>query len=149
MPSVDSDDIVGRRLRELPGPRAPQTLLPRVLAAAERWSRRPWYTRAWLTWPFGLQALSLATLALLLVGISLVIPTVQGQAADAAWRLTGGRLADLKDVAQRVDAVTNGCLVLWRALVEPLAPYAIAMFALTCLLCALSGTALNRFVARS
>ena len=34
-------------------PRAPHTLLPRVLAAVQAWAQRPWYERAWFTWPLG------------------------------------------------------------------------------------------------
>ena len=45
--------LVDRELRQLPSPRAPHTLLPRVLAAVEQWTRRPWYARAWFTWPLG------------------------------------------------------------------------------------------------
>ena len=40
-----------RELRRLPLPRAPQTLLPRVMAAVQAWAQRPWYTRAWFAWP--------------------------------------------------------------------------------------------------
>src|SRR4029078_6895329 len=39
-------------------PMAPDTLLPRVLAAVDAWINRPWYTRAWFTWPLGWQIAS-------------------------------------------------------------------------------------------
>src|SRR6478752_931002 len=62
----DEDDLealASRELRRLPLPRAPQTLLPRVLAAVDAWARRPWYMRAWFTWPLGWQGASLALVA--------------------------------------------------------------------------------------
>ena len=57
------DDLERRvhdELRRLPAPLAPGTLLPRVLAAVDAWARRPWYARAWFTWPIGLRVASVA-----------------------------------------------------------------------------------------
>src|SRR5262245_12551033 len=67
----ERDDIVGRSLRRLPSPRAPETLLPRVLAAVAAWAQRPWYERAWFTWPAPLQIGSIAVFVLL-AGLALI-----------------------------------------------------------------------------
>ena len=56
----DLERLAHHELHRLPAPRAPRTLLPRVMAAVEAWANRPWYTRAWFTWPLGWQVASLA-----------------------------------------------------------------------------------------
>src|SRR6185436_18949429 len=69
--TMSFDDLerrVHEELRRLPAPLAPSTLLPRVLAAVDAWARRPWYERAWFTWPLGWQIVSAAALALAVYG---------------------------------------------------------------------------------
>jgi hypothetical protein len=65
-------DELEQRMRDelarLPSPGAPPTLLPRVLAAVDAWVSRPWYARAWFTWPLGWQAVSVVFVALALYG---------------------------------------------------------------------------------
>ena len=63
MDPADLETFVDGELRRLPLPRAPQTLLPRVLAAVEQWRERPWYARAWFTWPLAWQSGRSAALA--------------------------------------------------------------------------------------
>jgi hypothetical protein len=63
------ESVVDRELRRLPHPRAPRSLLPGVLAATDQWASRPWYARAWLTWPRPWQVASVVTLAVLIVGL--------------------------------------------------------------------------------
>src|SRR5580765_5228087 len=106
---ADLDRLVDRELKHLPSPRAPHTLLPRVLAAVEHWTLRPWYTRAWFTWPLAWQIVSLTALALLVVAGALLMPSAWAAVDDAATRLAPGvsRLApgvvsDVADTAHRV-----------------------------------------------
>ena len=54
---------IDRELKRLPELPAPPALLPRVLAVLGRQAVRPWYRRAWQTWPLGLQVASFAVLA--------------------------------------------------------------------------------------
>src|SRR3954467_4135575 len=91
---------VDRDLRRLPLPQAPRTLLPRVLAAVDAWSRRPWYTRAWFTWPLGWQIASIVAAAAL---------------AYRAWALPRAPPA--------VTMTTSAGRVVWRALIEPFLTY--------------------------
>jgi len=119
----DSDDLetsVDRALRQLPEPSAPQTLLPRVMAAVEAWSRRPWYMRAWFTWPIGWQAASFAPVVLL---------------AYFVWRLPPAPPA--------VMAATGAGRILWDVVVEPLLPYMLVVVLLMGLACVVFGLALN------
>jgi hypothetical protein len=121
----DNDELealVGRELRRLPLPRAPQTLLPRVMAAVEVWARRPWYTRAWFAWPAGWRAVSLVPLALLVY---------------AAWSWS------LPPAPPTLVAATDASRVVWSALIEPFLPYILLVVLLMGVICAAFGLALN------
>jgi hypothetical protein len=100
MQPSDLERTVDRELRRLPSPRAPHTLLPRVLAAVDAWSRRPWYTRAWFTWPLAWQVASIAAVALLVYGV---------------WMLPPAPSA--------VTTTTSAGRVVWRTLIEPFLTY--------------------------
>ena len=63
MDPVDLERLTDRALRSLPTPRAPRSLLPRVLAAVAAEASRPWYARAWLSWPLHWQLVSGAATA--------------------------------------------------------------------------------------
>jgi len=62
---------VDRELKALPNLRAPQTLLPRVMAVIEQRAGLPWYRRAWQTWPLPLQAVSMLVLLVAFAGLCL------------------------------------------------------------------------------
>ena len=127
-------------------PRAPHTLLPRVLAAVQQWSRRPWYARAWLTWPLEWQVVSMVALILLVVGSAMLLPSARAAAGGAVSPFAAGVMSDVAGILQRAEVVMNAARVLWRALGEPLVAYAFALVALMCLACAAFGSALNRVV---
>lgn len=120
MPFADLEQKVDRELRRLPAPRAPHTLLPRVLAAVEAWVNRPWYTRAWFTWPLGWQVASVALLVLAVVGVWMLPPAPTS-----------------------VVVTTNAGRVLWRTMVEPFLAYAFVIVVIMCLACAAFGAALS------
>jgi len=140
----DLERLAHRELRRLPDPRAPRTLLPRVMAAVEAWSRRPWYTRAWFTWPLGWQVASAAALILILTGGVMLAPRVQAVASTAitAVRVVAGGVTD----APQLETTTNTARILWRTLLEPLATYALVVVVLMFVACAVFGTALNHVV---
>ena len=146
MHPADLETLVDRELRRLPLPRAPHTLLPRVLAAVQQWSRRPWYARAWLTWPPGWQVVSMLALILLVVGSAMLLPSARAAAGRAASPFAAGVMRDVADILQPAGPTMNAARVLWRTLVEPLVAYAFALVVLMCLACAAFGTALNRVV---
>ena len=125
-------------------PRAPHTLLPRVLAAVQEWTLRPWYTRTWLAWPLGWQVVSIAALVLLLVGGAMVMPSALAAAGGARLALASGPMGEVAAMARRAEVTINAARVLWHALVEPFVAYAFALVMLMCLACATFVTALNR-----
>ena len=144
MHPADLETLVDRELRRLPAPRAPHTLLPRVLAAVQQWSQRPWYARAWFTWPAAAQIASAAALIVVLVASALLIANVQIAVGQSSARLLSG----VAPLAQRAEATINAARVVWRALIEPLLVYAFGLVVLMCLACAAFGSALNHVAFR-
>src|SRR5216110_2780099 len=136
MRPADLESILHRQLRQLPSPRAPHTLLPRVLAAVQTWSRRPWYARAWFTWPLGWQLVSIGALAAIIAGGVVLLPDVQAAAASRAGAVGGGLLMPATEGFQRAQLAANAAVVLWRAVVQPLAGYAFAIVLMMCVACA-------------
>jgi hypothetical protein len=112
--------LVDRELRQLPAPRAPQTLLPRVMAAVAAWNERPWYTRAWFAWPAGWRLASVLPLAVF---------------AYFAWRLP--------PPPPQVAAATSAGRVLWGLMIAPVLPYLVIVVVLMALACVVFGLALN------
>jgi len=143
MHPADLEQLVHRELRQLPTPAAPRTLLPHVLAAVRQWTERPWYARAWLTWPRAWQAASIAALIVLLAGCAMLVPGAEAVASRGASASVSGALGDVVGMAQRAQMVVNATRVLWRALLEPLVARAFALVVLLCLACAACGAALN------
>ncbi len=145
MTPEDLERLAHGELRRLPAPRAPHTLLPRVMAAVQAWAGRPWYSRAWFTWPLGLQVASAAALVLLITGGVMLAPLAQAAASNAitAVRIvaTGGA-----DVARPLETTASSARILWRTLLEPLASYVLVVVVLMFLACAVFGTALNHVV---
>jgi hypothetical protein len=128
----DSDGDIGRALKRLPQPRAPRTLLPRVLAAAGAPARRP-AARPWLAWPVGWQ---IASVAALLVGAAVVIGTALSPAIDSAAAIA-------LEVADRTSVVVTLARVV-RALVQSIAGYALAIVFVMGAACATFAAALDR-----
>jgi hypothetical protein len=116
--------VIHAELTRLPEPRAPHTLLPRVMLAVESGSHRAWYTRAWVTWPRWSQAASLAAVSIVVYGL---------------WRLPLHMPAPPPSVA----AAAGTTRVIWEALIQPLLPYLAAVMVLMGLACVLFGAALN------
>ena len=117
-------DELEQRMRDelarLPSPGAPPTLLPRVLAAVDAWVGRPWYARAWFTWPLAWQAVSVVFVALALYGTWMAPP-----------------------LPASIVATGSAGSVIWRTLIEPLMGYVVGLVVLMGLACAVFGAALN------
>ena len=69
----DLERLVDRELKRLPAPRAPETLLPRVmLAVGARRAEAP--APDWMTWPLSWQVASLVAVVLIAIGLWRVLP---------------------------------------------------------------------------
>ena len=144
MHPAELEALVGRELKRLPVPRAPHTLLPRVLAAVQQWSRRPWYARAWLTWPLWWQLVSATALILLLVGGAILLPSARTAVSGATSPVAAAVLSRVTGLWERAATTMQASRIIWRVTVEPLVVYLFALVALMSLACAAFGTALNR-----
>src|SRR5215218_10364747 len=144
MDPAELEGLVDRELRKLPAPRAPRTLLPRVMAAVDASARRPWYTRAWLTWPAAWQAASVIVLLGALAGAALLLPGVQAAANTLSF--VANVQGDVAETTRDIEVATTAFRVLWNALLAPVVPYAFGLVLLMCVACAVFGTALNHLV---
>jgi len=128
-PDPRLEALLDRELKQLPPLRAPQTLMPRVLAAL-RVQARPWHQRPWLTWPRPWQALSAAALFALLAGAGWFLPGITANGFTHASQLGQQLLATLGGWADSLGTVVNAGFVVWRALMQPFLVYALAFAAL-------------------
>jgi hypothetical protein len=143
MDPADLERLVARELRALPPPRAPRTLLPRVMAAVAL-AQRPWYARAWLTWPAAWQAVSIVVLLAAVATGAMLLPNVRQ--AMSALTFVADVQGDVAARARDVEVATTAVRVLWNALLAPVVPYAFGLVLLMCAACAVFGTALNHLV---
>jgi hypothetical protein len=127
MDPADLDAQLDRELKGLPGPRAPRTLLPRVLAAtAAATARGP--ATGWLTWPFAWRLASVAVAMLVAAGLWLVVITPPEQVSAAAT--TAGEVATV-------------LRVFWDVMFQPVATYIFILGLSLALACALAWAALE------
>ena len=144
MDPADLERLTDGELRRLPTPPAPRHLLPRIMAAVEAAAARPWYQRAWLTWPLGWQLASAATFAAVIVGGAMLLPELS--AAVTALGFIADVRGDVAESARSVEVVSTTARVLWRTLLAPVVPYAFGVVTLMCAACAVFGTVLNHLV---
>jgi hypothetical protein len=144
MDPAELERLIGRELRALPAPRAPHTLLPRVMGAVDVMAQRPWYARAWFTWPVAWQIATVSLAIVALTGVVMLLPDVTAAARETP--VVADVSGEVSAVAQRLDTIATTSRVLWRALLAPVVPYAFGLVLLMCLACALFGTVLNHLV---
>ncbi len=144
MDPSELEQRVMRELRQLPRPVAPSTLVPRVMLAVRRAAARPWYARAWMTWPRAWQVASFAVLVLTVVTLGLAGPDADGAAGRAIERVFGPATAWLTRATAGPRAWAGAMDVLWRALVQPVAGYLLALVLMMWTACVVFGVAVTR-----
>ena len=141
MNPIDLERLVDAELKRLPVPRAPRTLLPRVLAAASAQPQHGAPTRGWTFWPRGWQIAGAGVAAAFLVGIWKLAAFAQPFISDLLPSLGFGRATAFTRGAD--DAVTVA-RVLWDVLLQPVATYVSILAISLALACALLWTAVER-----
>lgn len=120
MKPSDLESFIHQKLLELPAPKAPGTLLPRVMAEARRTGGSP--RRQW-SWPgalWGRPAVRLAAwTALILMGV-LAVNWSSGSRIGNAWGLLA---ATAEEAAIGAGARVHEGRILYRVLLEPVAAY--------------------------
>jgi hypothetical protein len=143
---AELERLTDRALSRLPPPTAPRALLPRVMAAVEIAARRPWYARAWRTWPPAWQAASAAAVLVVVAVAALIAPGVYATALDG-WALIAEPPAWLEGAARTARAAWEGSRTVWRVLIEPVAGYLAVFVLVMSAACIAFGAALDRVVA--
>lgn len=146
MDPVELERLTDGALRELPTPRAPRTLLPRVLAAVAAEARRPWYSRAWLSWPLRWQLVSAAAAVLVLTLATVGGPAVAVAMVEFATSTSLPLSSFVTGVLQSFDTVWDAARIVWRV-VEPVARVVAVVLLVLSAACVAFGTALDRVVA--
>lgn len=122
MKPTDLESFIQRKLAELPAPKAPGTLLPRIMAEARRTRRSPRRGRAWTGRVWQRPAVRLvAWTALILMG-GLFVDWTSGGGVGNVW---GVFVATAEEAAIGAGATVHEARVLWRVLLEPIAVYLI------------------------
>jgi len=124
---VELDARLDRALRELPQPRAPRTLLPRVLAATVQGETRAAAT-GWSTWPASWRAISAVLFLTAIVAATMFLSSPPQQLTGAA------------ETAGQVATVAR---VFWEVLARPVASYLFVLGISLALACALAWAALE------
>ena len=146
---MDPDDLerlTDRALRSLPSPRAPRSLLPRVLAAVAAEASRPWYARAWLSWPLHWQLASGAATVSVIVAAMFVGPGMAAAMLEFATSASLPVSSSLAGAAQSLDAMWDASRIVWRV-VGPGLRYVALFLLVMSAACVAFGTALDRVVA--
>ena len=141
MNQIDLQQLLDRELKQLPDPPAPDTLLPRVLAATVHQAPSGSYG-GWLAWPRGWQAASAAALGAVLVGAWTLMQMIHP--GDYFWRATGGFPSRADGLVQSASEASVLVRVLWEVLLRPVATYLSALAISFAVACALLWTALER-----
>ena len=127
MDPIDLDEQLDRELKALPQPRAPRTLLPRVLAAADEREAQAVAT-GWSTWPTGWRVASVA----LVLAIAVL-----------ASRLFNAPPPAVSSAAESAGEIATVVRVLWEVMLQPVATYLFVFGISLALACALAWAALE------
>jgi len=121
----DLDERLDRELRQLPEPRAPRTLLPRVLAATVN-RGAPASATGWVTWTLGWRMASVAALLALASGV---------------WMFLAAPPQGVTDAAETAGEIATVVRALWEVMLQPVATYLFVLGMSLTLACALAWAA--------
>ena len=140
MNPIDLEQLVDAELKRLPTPRAPRTLLPRVIAATAAQQREA-PARGWVAWPRAWQFAGGVGAVLVLFGGWKLLAALQPFLAQVAPVAGLGRAAAFTRSADDTATVVR---VLWDVLLQPVATYVSVLAVSFALACALLWTAVER-----
>ena len=126
----DSDDI-DRALKGLPAPRAPRTMLPRIMATVE-------------DWPLGWQLASAALVIVFAIGVGRLWPGAESAIGRSVAPVIDSVTSAVGELTDRTSVVVTLARVVWRAVLQPLSGYALLLVLVMGAACATFGAALNR-----
>jgi hypothetical protein len=133
-----------RELKQLPAPRAPHTMLPRVMAAIAREERKPWYARPWMVWPPFAQAASLILAGMAIAGAWALWPQLPQIAAESGSPMVTATVSWISATVERATQVSTVVRALWQVLLGPIAIIVLVLTLIVSLACAAAWTAIRR-----
>jgi hypothetical protein len=137
--------IIHRELRRLPERHAPETLLHRVMLTIHERTRKPWWHRPWLAWPFGAQVVSLAVLLVCAAVVSFFLESLwEGVNLSAIPTQVADSLAWLKPIGAAAAAFLNALLAALRLTWQQCLLIGTAVVLFSYLSCVAVGTACYR-----
>jgi hypothetical protein len=136
--------LVDRELKRLASPRAPETLLPRVMTAVQARPARTGAVGWWYRWPIPVRVLSAAASVAVLAGLLWFWPAMQAQLAAALAGTTAARFGVVLDVFRQAAAISTALDALWRTVLQPLSSVVLPLVLLMWAACAAFGAALGR-----
>jgi len=147
MHPADLERLVDAEIRSLPMPHAPRTLLPRVLSAAQNWMLRPWYARAWFTWPLAWQSVTICALVLSAWGgLTLMSVVHAAMSGGSSADVVASTVNDIARFVRGVAAMVEAGQDLSRTLLVPIARVVSAIAVVMYVACAVFGAALNHVI---
>jgi hypothetical protein len=137
----DLERLVDRALADLPTPRAPRSLRPRVLDAVEP---VPIVGRPWFTWPWVAQAASIVAVLAIAVVVAWYWPLLVGAVTTRMPETVRVALGLVDSAAVTGSALGRVVQVTWGGVVMPLAKLVLIFTVLVCTACAVCVAALGR-----
>lgn len=141
---TDFDHQLDHDLRRLPAPRAPETLLPRVMRAVAQAESTPWYSRGWSAWPAGLKVASAAAFVLFITGLWTLVPAGQQWLADVVSPAATEAWTRVAPIAHLVAQATTLGRLVWDLVLGPIAAHFLVLAILLSSICAVFWTAVTR-----
>jgi hypothetical protein len=140
MNPIDLEQIVDAELKRLPTPRAPRSLLPRVLAATSAQPQAQ-AARGWTAWSRVWQFAGGIGALVFIVGIWKVAVWAQPFVGELLPAVGLGRATS---VARGADEAATVARVLWEVMLQPVATYLSILVVSFALACALLWSAVER-----
>ena len=114
-PPENWEETLDAELKLLPDLPAPDTLIPRVMAALAAEACLPWYRRTWWTWPLAARVLSVAVLSALWGSLAWVAwHTGDNHVLAGAGDQVGGWLAPFRPAWTVLNSVVNALALVLR-----------------------------------
>jgi hypothetical protein len=140
----DLESVVDRALKALPAPRAPETLLPRVMDAVPVEARMRPRSGTWFTWPIGWQIAFVALVILLAGGLGWLLPTAQAAVVSSVSGMLTGVKLQVAGMLDEASAIVSMVTIVWQALLQPVVRWVFIFILAMSVACAAFGAALGR-----
>jgi hypothetical protein len=143
----DPRDLLDRALKALPVPRAPGTLLPRVMAAAEA-RRRHTGLRPWFTWPIEWRVAAVVASVVVVGAAWLAWPAIAAVGGLVLERAAGALEARAAATVPGSAAAAHLTAVAWEMVIQPALGYLLVWMVVMCAVSVAIGAAFSAALGR-